>query len=409
MLQISKLYTRIHRKINRILERHIPYNQTYKPTGHYNNISDYVAATGAACVEVYPPEESTLDIPEELLVGSKNYNSIPRTGVQHAAVVTAVNRGRLYTDATHFAAVISEDNKVIGDLSLHVGTTQPEENGIFRKSYFTTPLGLKGNAFHTLIGGSGENNYFHWMFDSLPRMHLLEKAGLLHKMDWFVVPKHNLPYQKDTLRLLGIPNTKIVEGHDVHHVQADTMYASTFVRNIEHIPMWACQYLRDKFLPIAQKIIQPPKRIYISRQDSDARNVTNEVQVIALLEKYGFKKVVLSDFTFAEQVSMFQSAEAIVGPHGAGLTNLVFCQKGTQVIELFAKEYLLTLYTDLATKVGLDYNYLISHTYPKATNLRQAMNKGIQVPLDKLEELVQGVLTRTPEVMEQSEQKLKVV
>jgi len=33
-------------------------------------------------------------------------------------------------------------------------------------------------------------------------------------------------------------------------------------------------------------------------------------------------------------VALFQRAECVIGPHGAGLTNLVFCRPGVQVIEV---------------------------------------------------------------------------
>jgi capsular polysaccharide biosynthesis protein len=37
---------------------------------------------------------------------------------------------------------------------------------------------------------------------------------------------------------------------------------------------------------------------------------------------------------WAEQVSLFQSASLVVGPHGAGLSNLVFTPTGATLIEL---------------------------------------------------------------------------
>ena len=37
--------------------------------------------------------------------------------------------------------------------------------------------------------------------------------------------------------------------------------------------------------------------------------------------------------TFHETIEKFQRAKIVVGPHGAGMTNLVFSQEGTHVIE----------------------------------------------------------------------------
>ena len=45
--------------------------------------------------------------------------------------------------------------------------------------------------------------------------------------------------------------------------------------------------------------------------------------------------VALEDLEFRDQVALFRDAETVVAPHGGGLTNLVFCDPGTKVIELF--------------------------------------------------------------------------
>lgn len=394
------------RKLDSIVDLHVPYNINYRPSGYHPTLQDYLSSSGAEAVEVYPSEISKLDVPENLCKSNKYQIPVQQVGVQPPAMVIAVKSGRICTNAVNYAAIVAEDNKLIGDISLQVGSTNPADNLVFKQKWFTTPMYLKGSAFHTLIGGSGDSNYFHWMIDSLPRLHLLKKAGWFDKVDWFVVPRSSLSYQKDTLRILGIDTTKTVEGHQIKHIQADKLYTSTFVRNIEHIPAWVCSFLRDSFLPVAQRTAITPKRIYISRQDSNYRNVENEKAVVDLLQKYGFEKVLLSELAFTEQVTLFKNAEYIVSPHGAGLTNIVFCQPGTQVIEIFAKEYTPSLYADLASKVSLSYSHITSFSYPVARNQRAAMHKSINVPLDKLEETIQKAITEKKQVQYDLEQEV---
>ncbi|NOG52157.1 MAG: glycosyltransferase family 61 protein [Chloroflexi bacterium] len=76
-----------------------------------------------------------------------------------------------------------------------------------------------------------------------------------------------------------------------------------------------------------------PRRLYISRSKARRRRVLNESAVIALLAPLGFEAFTLEDLSVAEQVRLFAGAEAVVAPHGSGLTNLVFGQ-GIKVIEL---------------------------------------------------------------------------
>ena len=42
----------------------------------------------------------------------------------------------------------------------------------------------------------------------------------------------------------------------------------------------------------------------------------------------------------AEQVELFVYADVVVAPHGAGLTNLLFCREGTRIVEIFPPTYI---------------------------------------------------------------------
>lgn len=237
-------------------------------------------------------------------------------------------------------------------------------------------------AFQILIGGSGDDNYFHWLFDALPRIRFLQKSGWFNKVGWFVVPCYKHGYQWDTLRLLGVGKEKIIQGHQETHLQADTVTASSYARHGEHIPAWLCDFLRKSFLGSATPDIEAPTHIY-SRNDTGSRIVVNEPQLFNLLEERGLRKITLSNLTFLEQVKVFASAKFIVAPHGAGLANLVFCEKGTTVIELFADSYVLPLYYDLAMKVGLNYRYMVCQEDTEVSDMRQAMKLNIRVGLSK--------------------------
>jgi capsular polysaccharide biosynthesis protein len=111
-----------------------------------------------------------------------------------------------------------------------------------------------------------------------------------------------------------------------------------------------------------------------------------------MLDEFGFKTIELGSLSFAEQVSLFASAKVIIGPHGAGLANLVFCRKGTTVIELFADDYVFPLYYDLANKVELKYDYLICSSDAKATNVKQGMKLNMYVDLDRLKPKLESLL-----------------
>jgi capsular polysaccharide biosynthesis protein len=57
-----------------------------------------------------------------------------------------------------------------------------------------------------------------------------------------------------------------------------------------------------------------------------------------LLDELGFKLIDPSKLSLSQQVEAFSNAEIILGPHGAGLTNIMFCNQGTKVIEIRSQE-----------------------------------------------------------------------
>jgi hypothetical protein len=77
--------------------------------------------------------------------------------------------------------------------------------------------------------------------------------------------------------------------------------------------------------------------------------------------KYGLETFFLEDLNLFNQITLFKSAEVVVGIHGAGLTNLLWCNANTRVFEIFALNEMatqqkgLTMYAKLAETLNLDY------------------------------------------------------
>jgi capsular polysaccharide biosynthesis protein len=99
-------------------------------------------------------------------------------------------------------------------------------------------------------------------------------------------------------------------------------------------------------------------RIYITRQNATNRRIINEREVRDLLSQFGFQCVALESLSVMEQAALLAKAEVIVAPHGGGLTNTVFCQPGTKVIEIFSPQYVYVCYWLISNLVELDYYYL---------------------------------------------------
>jgi capsular polysaccharide biosynthesis protein len=76
-------------------------------------------------------------------------------------------------------------------------------------------------------------------------------------------------------------------------------------------------------------------QIYIERI-SKKRHIKNSEGLYNMLKDFypKIRKVNLENMSFQEQITLFQNANVVIGQHGAGLTNCMWCNKGTIVIEM---------------------------------------------------------------------------
>jgi hypothetical protein len=203
-------------------------------------------------------------------------------------------------------------------------------------------------------------NYFHWLFDVLPRVHLAKMAGLDAAI-YYVECTH--AFQKESLDILGICTDAVIDACQNKLIQASTLFIPSYPEAFTGIPPWSCTFLRSRLLVECQTRTLFParsqeKRIYISRRDAKTRRLINEGDLVNLLMRYGFAVLELGGMGIVQQVLAFAKADVVIGPHGSGLANIVFCQKGTTVIEISPPKFIFGVYHDLATRCDLRH-YLL--------------------------------------------------
>ncbi len=125
-----------------------------------------------------------------------------------------------------------------------------------------------------------------------------------------------------------------------------------------HMPKWI-RHLTD----IVVKDTKPHRKIIITREGALNRNIENQEQMLMALK--GWETVNLEKLTIEEQVKTFAEATHIVSPHGAGLTNLLWCKEGTNVIELTHEAFFgKKVYPVLSHHLGLKHTVLLCDTVP---------------------------------------------
>ena len=208
-----------------------------------------------------------------------------------------------------------------------------------------------------VLTASGGSVYYHWMFDILPRIHVLKNSVEYDSIDNFIINYQANKFQKETLSRAGIAPEKIIASNNNwnFHLQVEQLIVPSLASPNDVPSKAACNYLRSLF----ENELKNPgakKKIYIQRLNG--RRVINEDELVPLLQDLGFETVNPETLTVAGQVSLFAGADAVIGPHGAGLTNIVFCKPGTVVIDLFAPEWVNSCYWVIAEHLNLNYGYL---------------------------------------------------
>jgi capsular polysaccharide biosynthesis protein len=130
--------------------------------------------------------------------------------------------------------------------------------------------------------------------------------------------------------------------------------------------------------------------IFISRQSSPTRRLSNWDEVKAVLDRCNVRIVELETLSLLEQIRLLHSTSVLIGVHGAGLTNMCFMPGGTHVVEIRRHDDKLNFcYYKMANTCGLKYYYLLATSENGETSSIQA-DDFIAVPED-LERLLHTI------------------
>ncbi len=323
--------------------------------------------------------------------------------------VYKIKNGRLYSDRVHDTAFII-NNKIIEGPSFqfrHTPETKVYLSNIKQNIVFTkgTPRKLKklnGTILSLLTGGGGNDNYWHWLFDVLPRINLCNEFFKLDKIDYFLFPSLEKKFQIETLDLLNIPIHKRLSSEKYRHIQGTEIIGTDHpvvtsgdaTEDHNNPPTWIIEWLKNSFVNKKNKT-EKGKKIYIDRSTKKInyaaqRVLENEEEIKQNLLKNDFIAVKLHELKFIDQVNLFNNAKCVVGLHGAGFVNLVFCQPETKVIELRSPTSGDSI-LNVSKKNNLNYDPIVVES-KKIDNSNIANQQGsYRIPINNLIEKIKNI------------------
>jgi len=304
--------------------------------------------------------------------------------------ILKLENGRLWGNN---GAVIASNDRFIADVSKEFGPAKfdPSKHSVFNRVKLRKPQKFNGSI--AVIASPGSNVYAHWFCDILPRIILLKKAGILDKVDKILINYSKLDFQQESLAMLAVPEEKLINCiEDLNfHLEADTVYVSSYPNEHGTVNPWVCNEVKVLYKTIASGAKDfNHKRLYISRRKAVGRRLINEEALIDYLQQeYGFVKVFTEDFTMAEKVKMFQKAECIVAPHGGGMTNILFCEAGCKVVDIFPPGDFDTFFWSISNSNKLEYYYFFGKgELPTPDNDFVSRNADIDIDMSKFKDLM---------------------
>jgi capsular polysaccharide biosynthesis protein len=172
--------------------------------------------------------------------------------------------------------------------------------------------------------------------EALPRLSSLERFDELKGVP-LIVPRNFKNYHQETLQLLGI-RPEVLTHFDDGYWRIERLVFLQSLSATGNPTAQTVSWLRERFLGADRLRTRGTTKLYISRRDT-RRTVLNERAIVDYLRSKGFEIVCPGELSVAEQVRLFSQAEIVIGPHGGGMTNMVFAPVGATLIEFFGDNY----------------------------------------------------------------------
>lgn len=265
------------------------------------------------------------------------------------------------------------------------------------------PGDVKNTEYDRLVnlvprhGGSHNNytNFGHWLLEDLPRLRTVERyADRTGETPEILIRPDPPDWMLSTLRLLGFSDSDwtVWKGESVtvsKLVVPELRYIHSLGAQLHPVDRMSMVDEMKSRADIEAEY-DGSRRIFISRQGQERRRIRNFDEVMTAIRPLGFEPIRPEELTLEEQIRMFDRANIIVGPFGAGLTGALFADDAT-LIEIKPYGTAHTIYYIVATEAGLEYDFLMGEP-PAKSRTRIKKDADMRVDTEKLVQTIENVI-----------------
>ena len=248
-----------------------------------------------------------------------------------------------------------------------------------------------------VISGPGERNYFHWTTEVCPRLFALRdhvrQGGRLDRVLLF--HKDAAPYVREVAEIFFPDLAPLLQPAESAMCLLEEALFFVDQRFLERrIPSEdggvphntrfkpPTLFLSEAVDALLDSLPRGPGRaLLVSRQDAPTRRIVNEDALLDALAEHGLERVTFSGVPVRRQIEAMADARLVVGAHGAGLTNILYCRPGTAVIEITTSQYMRRCrsFADIAMHRGLPYALVVVDQHGERWRIQQNRGNDMEI------------------------------
>ncbi len=235
----------------------------------------------------------------------------------------------------------------------------------------------------------GATNYGHFIYEMAPLIYLINSFSVSSK---FSVLAHDTNFKNITDQIFGIFG---IDRRDVYYSGNDPVLVKRLllVHGVTCHSIYASRLIQDFFDFISGPITPGrDKKIFVSRSLASTRRFLNSEEIEMYFSNNGYIIINPERLSFTDQMSIFKGANNVIGASGAALTNIVFCQPGSDIFCIMPENASEVLFWHLANLAKLRYfEWRVPTFGPQLGPLD--WDRDMVIDIDKLDSIIKNYNT----------------
>jgi len=268
---------------------------------------------------------------------------------------------RLYSNESVPITSISEKNILItgGYSNILLYSNTGDDINIINKSNIdmkTAKAPVINQPFCAITVQKWGHGYYHFLCENLCK--IIRINELNKKIP--IISYYNNVYINKYLELLDIANPIIpFEKQVIYDCKSALIHSDTASGNPSLSDIMLIRKRVQKVIPLH---IANPSGVYpivVIKRKEQLRQIANFDQIIDQLKQFKQSEttpvIIFEPKSPKEDIELFANASVIIGAHGAGLSNIIFCKPDVKIIEFFPENLCNLCYWHLATLLNFNY------------------------------------------------------